>query len=242
ARDLPGWTRSRRCEQVPRALRALGMTLFGPKGRLHTGGALSRFVPRGDADQHSLRAPRNCIVSPGSRATLTGRLFTVGAHPPLAGTAMQRTRLCSLLAGAMAVAAYAPLASGQGLDSATVAGFRWRTIGPAIFMGRTSDVQGIASPSKTLYLAGASGGIWKSMNNGVTWRPIFDNQDVSAFGVLAISESDTNVVWAGTGGPNSRNTIEPGDGVYKSTDGGEHWTKMGLEQSQHIGRIAIDPR
>jgi len=142
----------------------------------------------------------------------------------------------------MAVAAYAPLASGQGLDSATVAGFRWRTIGPAIFMGRTSDVQGIASPSKTLYLAGASGGIWKSMNNGVTWRPIFDNQDVSAFGVLAISESDTNVVWAGTGGPNSRNTIEPGDGVYKSTDGGEHWTKMGLEQSQHIGRIAIDPR
>ncbi|HEX4683806.1 MAG TPA: hypothetical protein VH277_13900 [Gemmatimonadaceae bacterium] len=129
------------------------------------------------------------------------------------------------------------------LDSSTLAAFRWRNVGPSNFMGRVSDVQGIPGPSKTLYVAAAGGGIWKSMNNGITWRPIFDDQDVAAFGMLAIAPSDTNIVYAGTGEPNSRNTIEPGDGIYKSTDGGSHWTHLsGLRLSQHIGRIVVDPR
>ena len=154
---------------------------------------------------------------------------------------MQRSRLLTVVAGITALALAAP-ASAQMLDSSVVAAFRWRNVGPSNFMGRVSDVQGIPSPSKTLYIASAAGGIWKSNNNGITWRPIFDDKDVVAMGMLAIAPTDTNTIYAGTGEPNSRNTIEPGNGVYKSTDGGMHWTHIGLVNSQHIGRIQVDPR
>ena len=148
----------------------------------------------------------------------------------------------ALLCGALVLGASAPNVSAQSLDSATLSGLKWRTVGPANFQGRLSDVVGIPGPSKTLFVAAAGGGIWKSANNGVTWRPVFDDKPVISMGVLAIAPSDTNVVWAGTGEPNSRNTIEPGAGVYKSVDGGSTWTLMGLEKTQHIGRIAVDPR
>jgi photosystem II stability/assembly factor-like uncharacterized protein len=129
----------------------------------------------------------------------------------------------------------------QPIDSASVAGMRWRTVGPATFMGRLSDVVGIPSPSKTVFVAAAAGGIWKSTNNGITWRPVFDDKRVISMGMLAIAPSDTQQVWAGTGEPNSRNSIEPGGGIYKSTDGGITWTPMGLEKTEHIGRIVVHP-
>ena len=127
------------------------------------------------------------------------------------------------------------------LDSATVAGFRWRTVGPANFEGRVADVVGIPSPSKTFFVAAAGGGIWKTTNAGTTFRPVFDDYPVVAMGSLAIAPSDTQQVWAGTGEQNSRNTIEPGQGIYKSTDGGLKWKLMGLEKTQHIGRIVVHP-
>ena len=148
----------------------------------------------------------------------------------------------ALLCGALALVAGTSGAGAQTLDSATVAGMKWRTVGPANFQGRLSDVVGIPGPSKTLYVAAAGGGIWKSMNNGVTWRPVFDDKNIISMGMLAIAPSDTNTVWAGTGEPNSRNTIEPGAGIYKSENGGTTWTLMGLEKTQHIGRIVVDPR
>jgi hypothetical protein len=148
----------------------------------------------------------------------------------------------ALLTGVLALAAGTTGARGQSLDSATIAGMKWRTVGPANFQGRLSDVVGIPGPSKTLYVAAAGGGIWKSGNNGITWRPIFDDKNIISMGVLAIAPSDTNTVWAGTGEPNSRNTIEPGAGLYKSENGGATWTFMGLEKTQHIGRIVVDPR
>jgi photosystem II stability/assembly factor-like uncharacterized protein len=154
---------------------------------------------------------------------------------------MQRHRLLSLTAGSAMLLA-ANVASAQMLDSATVAGFRWRGVGPSNFMGRMTDVVGIPSPSKTVYISAAAGGIWKTTNNGVTWRPLFDDKNVASVGALAIAPSDTNTVWAGTGEPHIRNTIEPGAGVYKSTDGGNSWKLMGLEKTQHIGRIVVDPR
>ncbi|MEO7362985.1 MAG: hypothetical protein ABI120_21810, partial [Gemmatimonadaceae bacterium] len=129
----------------------------------------------------------------------------------------------------------------QSLDSATVAGLKWRTIGPATFAGRLSDVVGIPGPSKTVFVAAAGGGIWKSMNNGITWRPVFDDKRVISMGQLAIAPSDTQQVWAGTGEPNSRNSIEPGGGIYKSTDGGISWTLKGLEKTEAIGRIVVHP-
>jgi len=127
------------------------------------------------------------------------------------------------------------------LDSTTATGFRWRNIGPANMQGRVADVTGIPSPSKTMFVAAAAGGIWKSTNNGVTWRPVFDNQRVVSMGSLAIAPSDTMQVWAGSGEQNSRNSISPGGGIYKSMDGGLTWRLMGLEKTEVIGRIAIHP-
>ena len=154
---------------------------------------------------------------------------------------MRGTRTIRLFIGLLLVAG-AHSGNAQVLDSATVAGMKWRTVGPANFQGRLSDVVGVPGPSKTLYVAAAGGGIWKSGNNGVTWRPVFDDKDIVSMGMLAIAPSDTNTVWAGTGEPNSRNTIEPGAGIYKSENGGATWTVMGLERTQHIGRIVVDPR
>ncbi|MEJ7810753.1 MAG: hypothetical protein WKG32_10130 [Gemmatimonadaceae bacterium] len=155
---------------------------------------------------------------------------------------MPRFRLSALLGCAAMLASLAPHAATQTLDSATAGGFRWRTVGPANFMGRLSDVVGIPGPSKTLFVSAAAGGIWKSTNNGITWRPVFDDKPVISMGMLAIAKTDTNIVWAGTVEPNSRNSIEPGGGIYKSTDGGVTWTLMGLEKTQHIGRVVVDPR
>ena len=157
---------------------------------------------------------------------------------------MHRTRLHHVLAGAtiagLTIGA-ATSVTAQQLDSLTGAGFRWRTVGPANFGGRVADVVGIPSPSKTFFVASAGGGIWKTTNAGITFRPIFDNEPVVAMGALAVAPSDTQQVWAGTGEQNSRNTIEPGAGIYKSNDGGTTWKLMGLEKTQHIGRIVVHP-
>ena len=127
------------------------------------------------------------------------------------------------------------------LDSATMSAFRWRNIGPANTMGRVSDVAGIPSPSRTFFVAAAGGGIWKTTNGGVSFRPVFDHERVIAMGMLAIAPSDTMQVWAGTGEPNVRNSISPGGGIYKSVDGGISWKLMGLEKTQTIGRIVVHP-
>jgi len=149
-----------------------------------------------------------------------------------------RITACSLL---LAPAAGAQAAKSAPLDSATIAGFRWRSIGPANMGGRIADIAGIPSPSKTFYVAAAGGGIWKTTNAGTTFRPIFEHEKVVAMGSLAIAPSDTNVVWAGTGEQNTRNSISPGGGIYKSTDGGMTWKLMGLENTQQIGRIVVHP-
>src|SRR5881628_2321965 len=136
-----------------------------------------------------------------------------------------------------------PLAaqSANTLDSTLLAGFRWRNVGPANMGGRVSSVAGIPSPSKTFFIAGAAGGIWKTTNAGTSFRPVFDNQRCISMGELAIAPSDTLQVWAGTGEEDSRNTISPGCGIFKSTDGGLTWKPMGLEKSGAIGRIVVHP-
>src|SRR5262249_54948685 len=86
-----------------------------------------------------------------------------------------------------------------------------------------------------------SGGLWKTVNNGTTWTPVFDRQSTLCLGAVAVAPSDPNVVWVGTGEANARNSVSWGDGVYKSTDAGKTWTHVGLRDSHHIGRIAIHP-
>lgn len=127
------------------------------------------------------------------------------------------------------------------LDSAALATHRWREIGPANMMGRVTDVEGLPSPSRTFYVASVAGGIWKTTNGGVTFRPLFTNERVVSMGDLAIAPSDSMQIWAGTGEDDSRNSISPGQGIYKSMDGGLTWKLMGLEKTQAIGRIIVHP-
>ncbi len=118
----------------------------------------------------------------------------------------------------------------------------WRSIGPANMGGRTADVEGVAGDPDIVYVGTASGGIWKTVNGGQTWRPIFERQGTISVGDLALEPKNPDVVWVGTGESNVRNSVSFGDGVYKSTDGGKTWRHMGLRDSRHISRIVINPR
>jgi photosystem II stability/assembly factor-like uncharacterized protein len=118
---------------------------------------------------------------------------------------------------------------------------RPRLIGPAVTGGRIHDVEALPGDPSTIYAATASGGLWKSTNLGTTWAPLFDDQPVSTFGDLAISPSNPQVVWAGTGEQNNRQSTSWGNGVYRSVDGGSTWTHLGLEETRHIGRVLVHP-
>lgn len=152
---------------------------------------------------------------------------------------MRLHRFLTVCTGVVALAASS--ADAQTIDQAVIDGLRWRNVGPANMSGRIADVEGLPSPSKTFFVAAAAGGVWKTTNNGVTFRPVFDNYGVASLGDLAIAPSDSNTIYLGTGEPNSRNSISPGGGVFKSTDGGLTWTFMGLKETQHIGRIIVHP-
>jgi len=117
-----------------------------------------------------------------------------------------------------------------------------RVVGPAIAGGRLAAVAGTPQNDKLYYLGSAGGGVWKSENGGATWSPVFDKQDVSAIGAVAIDPHDQNVVWVGTGEANPRNDVSYGDGLYKTTDGGKAWTRVGLDGVWSIARIAVDPK
>jgi photosystem II stability/assembly factor-like uncharacterized protein len=118
----------------------------------------------------------------------------------------------------------------------------WRSIGPTAQTGRTPVFVGLPGNRKTMFVAGAVGGVFKTTNGGVTWTPVFDDQSVASIGAIAIAPSDPNVVYVGTGEGNPRNDASIGDGVYKSIDAGEHWTNVGLPDSEKVARIVIDPR
>jgi Sortilin, neurotensin receptor 3, len=151
----------------------------------------------------------------------------------------------TLLGMALALAFAAPglgAQLSQPIPDNVMEALRWRSIGPANIMGRVTDVEGLPSPSKTFYVASVAGGIFKTTNNGTTFQAVWDNPRVSAMGDLAIAPSDPNQVWAGTGEEDSRNSISPGAGIYKSTDGGQTWTFKGLKESQAIGRIVVNPK
>ena len=120
--------------------------------------------------------------------------------------------------------------------------FHWRSIGPASMAGRIDDIEVAPNDPYTIYVGYATGGIWKSTNNGTTWAPIFDTYPVSSIGDIAISRSNPNVIYVGSGEPNNRQSSSFGDGVYKSTDAGKTFVNVGLKETQSIGRVVIDPK
>jgi photosystem II stability/assembly factor-like uncharacterized protein len=128
------------------------------------------------------------------------------------------------------------------INSDLVSGLKFRSIGPAFASGRIADFAVNPNNFSEYYVAVASGNIWKTVNNGTTFEPIFDKYGAYSIGCLAIDPNNTNVIWAGTGENNHQRALGYGDGVYKSLDGGKNWENMGLKESRQIGMIAIDPR
>jgi photosystem II stability/assembly factor-like uncharacterized protein len=145
-------------------------------------------------------------------------------------------------AAGVALFAQAPASS---LTEDEVIGFSYRALGPYRAGSWVADIAVPDAPQKshlyTFYVAVRYGGVWKTTNNGTTFQPIFDAQDVTGIGCLAIAPSNENVVWVGTGDASSVRTAYPGDGVYKSTDAGKTWQRMGLRETHHIARIVIHP-
>lgn len=118
---------------------------------------------------------------------------------------------------------------------------KWRSIGPANMGGRVTDIDGIPGDISTYYISGADGGIFKTTNGGSSFKPIFDDQDAYSIGALTIAPSDHNVLWVGTGEGDPRNSVGFGRGMYRSLNAGKSWTKIGLEKTERIKRIVVDP-
>ena len=118
---------------------------------------------------------------------------------------------------------------------------KWRCIGPANFAGRVVDVEALDSDFAHVVVASASGGVWKSINAGTTWEPIFDHYGSASIGDIKIFQINPDIIWVGTGEANNRNSVAWGDGIYKSKDGGETFTNMGLKDTYQIARIVTHP-
>lgn len=164
------------------------------------------------------------MISRGAAVTACGvsLLLAVGASD----IAAQRTRT-------------APAAAPPRVDSAAWQSLKWRHVGPE--GNRVTSVTGVPGDRATYYAGAASGGVWKTSDGGNSWTPLFDNQPVSSIGALATAPSDPNVVWVGTGEPFIRSHISVGWGVWRSTDAGKSFTKMGLENTGRIARIVVHP-
>ena len=118
----------------------------------------------------------------------------------------------------------------------------FREIGPATMSGRIDDLAVLESNPSVFYVASATGGLWKTVNQGTTFEPVFDNESTSSIGDVAIAPTDANLVWVGTGENNNRQSSSWGEGMFKSTDGGRSWKNMGLHDSRHIARVIVDPQ
>jgi hypothetical protein len=154
---------------------------------------------------------------------------------------MRAHPVLSALAGALLSAGALSAQLTTPLDSTTLAGFRWRSIGPANMAGRVTDIEPVPGNPKVFYVATATGGIWKTVNAGTMFFPVFDKERVISMGDIAIAPSNPNIIYAGTGEEDSRNSMSPGGGIFKSTDAGRTWKLSGLEATQQIGRIIVDP-
>jgi photosystem II stability/assembly factor-like uncharacterized protein len=128
-------------------------------------------------------------------------------------------------------------------DSSTISGLSARNIGSARMSGRIAVVDAIYDQGRlTVFVGSASGGVWKSINGGTTLKSVFDKPNVQSIGAVTIDPSNPQIVWVGTGESWTRNSVSVGDGIYKSTDGGENWTNVGLKDSEHIAKILVDPK
>ena len=128
------------------------------------------------------------------------------------------------------------------MSKGTFAGLKFRSIGPALMSGRVGDFAVDPNNPRRYYVAVCSGGVWKTINAGATWKPVFDKESSYSIGCVEMDPANSSVVWVGSGENNSQRSVSFGDGVYKTIDDGKSWKNMGLKESEHIGMIKIDPR
>ena len=140
----------------------------------------------------------------------------------------------------VSVSGRGPLAADVVPDGSLFADLRWRMLGP-FRGGRVASVSGVPGRPNEFYFGSVNGGVWKSIDAGRVWAPVFDAQPVASIGAIAVAPSATDVVYVGSGESTLRDSVGYGNGMYKSTDAGTSWTHIGLEATQHIGRIAVDP-
>ncbi|MEO6968639.1 MAG: hypothetical protein ABI132_09365, partial [Rhodanobacteraceae bacterium] len=154
-----------------------------------------------------------------------------------------RAGISLAIALTFAASAQAATQTAAGFDSGAISGLNARNIGSATMSGRIDAVAGVPEKNGkvTIYVGAASGGVWKSTDNGTTFKPMFDREPVMSIGSLAIDPQHHDTVWVGTGESWMRNTVSIGNGVYKTADGGETWSYLGLPNSEHVAHIAIDP-
>ncbi|MCL5289414.1 MAG: glycosyl hydrolase, partial [Acidobacteria bacterium] len=131
---------------------------------------------------------------------------------------------------------------GGPMFSRTFSGLRLRSIGPAVTSGRIAALAVNPQDTSNIFVAAASGGVWRTNNAGITWTPVFDNEGSYSIGAVTIDAKNPSTIWVGTGENNSQRSVGYGDGVYRSDDGGRTWRNMGLKNSEHIGKILVDPR
>ena len=149
-----------------------------------------------------------------------------------------------LLLGMISVAFIVPPVSAQITNEELLTAtqvLQWREIGPTIMSGRISDIAVVEANPSIFYLGTATGGIWKTENAGTTFEPLFQGEETSSLGDVTVSQSNPNIVWAGTGEPQNRQSSPWGNGVYRSTDAGASWANVGLENTHHISRIQVHP-
>src|SRR5437899_11953424 len=157
------------------------------------------------------------------------------------GDSMTRFAVASAVLAAalhLSIGAQEPARSSPEVDA--LKRLTFRNIGPTNQAGRISVIVGVPGDPSTFYVAGANGGIFKTTNGGTTWKPIFDEQDVISIGAIELAPSNPEIIYVGTGEENPRNNASFGNGMYRSSDGGETWTHIGLEDSDRIARIRID--
>jgi photosystem II stability/assembly factor-like uncharacterized protein len=129
-----------------------------------------------------------------------------------------------------------------GMTTDTFSGLKFRLIGPGAASGRVMSIAVNPRNKFEYYVGVASGGVWKTMNDGTTWTPVFDGEGSYSIGWVELDPNDASVVWVGTGESNSQRSVSYGDGIYRSDDGGKSWQNLGLKKSEHIGRVVVDPR
>jgi len=129
-----------------------------------------------------------------------------------------------------------------GMNADTFSGLKFRLIGPGAASGRVMSIAVNPRNRFEYYVGVASGGVWKTVNDGTTWTPVFDGEGSYSIGWVELDPNDASVVWVGTGESNSQRSVSYGDGIYRSDDGGKSWQNLGLKKSEHIGRVVVDPR